>query len=201
MKKAKFALKITALISVVFFFFSCNPLENTSQSNTLLVVLQILGTDIEDNAVEFLQSDVVKVDADTGLVYVVADSATVSLKAQIVDPSSEAQASFYNDIMVTRYVVSYSRADGNNQPGVDIPYSFEGSLSTLIPIGSSTEISFIIIREVAKMEPPLYSLAIGRDEGVLQVTAKVEFYGHDMANNKVKGTGYLAIFFANYTDS
>jgi len=58
----------------------------------------------------------------------------------------------------------------------------------------------VIVREVAKMEPPLVNLQEGRDIGVLQVHAKVEFFGHDMANKNIKATGYLDIFFANYAN-
>ena len=32
------------------------------------------------------------------------------------------------------------------------------------------------------------------------MTATVDFYGHDLLNNKVTATGYLTIFFANYAD-
>jgi hypothetical protein len=53
---------------------------------------------------------------------------------------------------------------------------------------------------VAKLEPPLIALADGRAEGVLTCVAKIDFYGHDMINNKVKATGYLTIYFANYVD-
>jgi hypothetical protein len=35
---------------------------------------------------------------------------------------------------------------------------------------------------------------------VLNVTARVDFYGHDLANKNVKATGFLPIFFANYAD-
>ena len=66
---------------------------------------------------------------------------------------------------------------------------------------TATIIAFIIVREVAKLEPPLINLVEGTEEGVLQVTAKVDFYGQDMTNNVVKATGYLNIFFANYTDN
>jgi len=198
MKRTKIVLKILACIPIVFILFSCNPLENISKSNSILIVIQITGTDIEGNEANFLQSDVVKV--VEGQSSITADTASAALKAELLDPTCGVESSIYNDIMVTRYVVSYSRSDGKNTPGVDVPYSFEGALSTLIPIGSSSTISFIIVREVAKLEPPLINLVQGGGEVVLEVTAKIDFYGHDLANNKVKATGYLTIFFANYID-
>ncbi len=200
MKKTKNVLKITAILIVSFLVFSCNPIENESQSDSLLVVLSLTGTDIEGNEVDFLQSDVVVIDPDTGLPSVAADAAKATFTAKLIDPSPDLVASQYNSITVNRYTVTYIRSDGNNRQGVDVPYSFEGSLSALIDIDSTVQASFVIVREVAKLEPPLLNLREGRGEGVLQVTAKVDFYGQDMTKNKVKATGYLTVFFANYID-
>lgn len=188
------------ILSFGFLLFSCNPIEDEGQSDSLLVVLNLTGTDIEGNVVNFLQSDVVIIDPATGLPSVAADAAKVSLTAKLIDPSPPVTVSQYNSITVNRYAVTYIRSDGENRQGVDVPYSFEGSLSTLIDIDSIVEVSFVIVREVAKVEPPLLNLREGRGEGVLQVTAKVDFYGQDMVKNNVKATGYLTIFFANYVD-
>jgi hypothetical protein len=201
MEKAKSSLKIMAILSVVLLLFSCNPLENETESDSLLVVQSLTGTDIDGNTANYLQSDVQRIDEDTGQAYITADSAKATLKVSLLDPTSGLQSSQYNNVTINRYVVSYSRADGQNTPGVDLPYSFEGSLSVQLDVGSTATIAFIIVREVAKLEPPLINLIEGGEEGVLQVTAKVDFYGQDMVNNKVKATGYLSIFFANYTDN
>jgi hypothetical protein len=200
MKKVKNVLKIMAILGFGFLLFSCNPIEDEGQSDSLLVVLNLTGTDIEGNVVNFLQSDVVIIDPNTGLPSVAADAAKVRFTAKLIDPNPTVTASQYNSITVNRYTVTYIRSDGKSRQGVDVPYSFEGSLSTLIDIDSTVEVSFVIVREVAKVEPPLLNLREGRGEGVLQVTAKVDFYGQDMVKNNVKATGYLTIFFANYVD-
>lgn len=196
MKKTKFVLQITILSIVVFFLFSCNPIENTTRSNSLLIVVKITGYTFDGTAADYLQSDVLE--ESEGQAYVTADSATASLRAELLDPSAEAESSLYNAIYVTRYVVSYTRSDGRNTPGVDVPYSFEGALQAWIQIGQEEEIGFVIVREVAKAEPPLLDLHDAREEGVLQVTAQIDFYGQDTATRQVKATGYLTIFFANY---
>jgi len=200
MEKAKKPLKITAILTIILLLLSCNPIENETQSDSILVVLNLTGTDIEGNEVNFLQSDVVLVDSDTGFSSVAADAAKASFTAKLMDPTTTLTSSFYNNITITRYIVAYVRSDGKNTEGVDVPYSFEGSLSTLIEIDSTVDVSFVIVREVAKLEPPLINLREGRGEGTIEITAKVDFYGHDMANNEVKATGYLTIFFANYID-
>jgi hypothetical protein len=166
----------------------------------MLTVESIQGTDMEGNSVDYLQSDVLYVSPDTGAESITADSATATLRAKLLDPSSITGPSQYNDIQLTRYVVSYSRSDGKSREGIDVPYSFEGSLSKLIKIETSTVVSFIIVREVSKGEPPLVNLREGRGEGVLQVTAKIDFYGHDLAERNVKATGYITIYFANYVN-
>jgi hypothetical protein len=201
MKKTKFALQITVFLIIAFSYFSCNPIENTTQSNSLLIAVRILGHDIEDQPADYLQSDVVRVDPQTGQGFVMADTAVASLRAELLDPNPDAESSIYNGIYVTRYVVTYIRSDGKNTPGADVPHSFEGATQSWIQVGQEEEVGFIVVREVAKMEPPLLELHDKREEGVLQVTAQIDFYGHDTVNNQVKATGYLAIFFANYMDA
>ncbi len=201
MKKTKNSLKITAILCVFFFLLSCNPLEDDSTSSSMLLILDITGTSIDGDEVSFHQSDVVHVDPDTGALSIIADTGTVTLQAKLLNPEPLVpQTSQYTSIVVTRYVISYSRSDGQNTPGVDVPYSFEGSLSTLIEIDATVDISFVIVREVAKFEPPLLDLRDGGDELVLQTTATIDFYGHDLVNNAVKATGYLTIFFGDWID-
>ena len=199
MKKAKNTLKITVILLGLFFLFSCNPIEDESKSDTMLVVISVTGLDLEKNEVNYLQSDVISYSADSQQYYVTADAAKVTLTAKLVNPS-ETEVSHYNSIQVTRYTVQYIRSDGKTVEGVEVPYSFEGAISANIEIDASVEASFIVVREVAKQESPLVDLIEARDEGVLEVVAKIDFYGHDMTNNKVKATGYLTIFFANFID-
>jgi len=199
MKRIKNVLKIMTILPVFLFLLSCNPLEDDSNSNSILFVIKITGEDISGTEVDFLQSDVV--DTSTGTPIVIADIATATLEAKLLDPNPlDPGASQYNSINVSRYVVTFSRSDGLNTPGEDIPYSFEGSLSTLINIDSEVDISLIIVREVAKLESPLFDLRNGGDEVVLQVKATIDFYGTDMVNNAVKATGTLNIFFADYSN-
>jgi len=194
MKTLKKSLIWTCLLTTVLLLNSCNPIEDDSNSSSLLIIESILGQNAEGEEANFLQSDVLKADS------VFADTAMASVRAATLDPVPRLGSSQYNDIMVTRYTVSYSRTDGKNTPGIDVPYPFEGSLSVLAKVGSSTSFNFIVVREVAKLEPPLVHLATGRAEGVLTCTAKIDFYGHDLTNKKVKATGYLTIHFANYVD-
>lgn len=198
MKKTNVFIKIATLIPILLFVFACNPIENDSNSTMLLIVESLMGTDQEGNDSNFIQSDVLSEDSATGQATIFADIATAALKANFLDPEPLLGTSQYNSIIVTRYIVNYFRSDGKNREGIDIPYSFEGYLNEQIEANQTVNISFVIVREVAKAEPPLVDLSLGRSDGVLEVTAKVEFYGHDLTNREVKATAYISIFFANY---
>jgi len=200
MRRINLGWKAGATILALILLLSCNPIEDETKSDSLLIVEKITGTDLEGNEVNFLNSDVIKVNQDTGETYVTADAAKATLRATLLDPAPLMGASTYNDILVTRYVVTYTRSDGKNTPGVDVPYPIEGSLSALVRIDQTTDVSIIVVRETAKLEPPLRNLAIGRGDGVITATAKIDFYGEDMTKHKVKATGYLTIEFANYID-
>ena len=195
MNKEKTIFKTTILLAFFAVLISCNPIENDTLSNSMLVIMSLTGQDINGNISNFLQSDVL-----TSTNTVTADTAKVTFKAHLLTPDPINGASQYNNIMVTHYVVTYFRSDGKNIEGVDIPYSFEGHMSSLVEIDSIEELSFVLVREVAKLELPLINLHEGRGDGVLQLRAKVDFYGHDLANKAVKSTGYLSIYFANYAD-
>jgi hypothetical protein len=200
MKKIKTLLKILAVLPIILLYISCNPLSDDTESASMLIVENILGTDMEGNEGNFLQSDVFFQEPDTeGTIN--ADIASVTFRGRLLDPASLTGPSHYNDITVTRYVVSYIRADGRNTEGVDVPYSFEGNMSVVVAIDSRQDATFVIVREVAKLEPPLIGLREWRDAGVIEATAKVDFYGQDQVGNTIKATGYLTVFFANYANA
>jgi len=184
-----------ALLAASIFLPACNPLEDESRSNSILVVENMSAKDMSGADAGFLQSDVVKTDYT-----ITADIAKATLSARLMDPAPLLGTSQYNDIIVTRYVVSFSRTDGRNRPGADVPFSFEGSLSTLIRVDSTESVSFVIVREAAKLEAPLLNLRDSAYGDILNMTAKIEFYGHDLTNRAVKATGYLTCYFANYAD-
>jgi hypothetical protein len=194
MRNLKKLFSISLLLTAAFLLNSCNPIEDDTKSSSMLVIESILGQDAEGTDANYLQSDVLKEDT------VFADVAVANLRAATIDPAPLLGSSQYNDILLTRYTVSYSRTDGKNVAGVDVPYPFEGSLSALVKVGSTTSLNFVVVREAAKLELPLINLQDGGAEGVLTCVAKIDFYGHDLTNNNVKASGYLTIHFANYVD-
>lgn len=196
MKRTKNALKIIALLPCIFFLLSCNNrLGDDDTSSSILILTRITGEDIEGNEVDFLESDVVIGGA------VISNSASATLEAKLKNPELLVPGiSYQNSIMVNRYEVTYMRTfEGGGTEGVGVPYSFEGTLSAVIEIDATVDISFIIVRAAAKLDRPLVDLLGSLN--VLQIVAKVDFFGRDLAGNKVQATGYLTIYFADYIDS
>jgi len=191
---------LAALAAGFLLLPACNPVENSTQSATLFRIVSVTGKDLANQDQNFALSDVLYQDPQTGAQSWIADVGKATFSAELLDPKSITGSSAYNDITVTRYVVTYQRADGKNTQGVDVPYSFEGSMSVIIPVGQATAVTFILVREIAKQEPPLLNLKDALPGDGLYVTAKIDFYGHDGANKAVMATGYLPITFANYAN-
>ena len=198
MNNTRKTLSLLLVLPLLLMLSACNKVEDDSQSASLLVLESLLGTTADGTEANFLQSDVLKT-SDTGAT-VIADIAAATFRVESLDPAPVMGASIYHDVMLDRYTVSYTRTDGKNNPGTDVPYPFEGSLSAVVPLGQATTVSIVVVREAAKLEPPLIKLVDLGAEMVLTATAKIDFYGHDLANNKVKATGYLTIYFANYAE-
>ncbi|MHB8056065.1 MAG: hypothetical protein ACYDH3_12545 [Candidatus Aminicenantales bacterium] len=202
MRHKSLTTRMTAILAVsvlVLILPACNPLENETTAMSLLQIVSLMGLDSTGAAADYIQSDILFEDPDTGETAIFADIATATLTAQMLDPDPINGISPYADIQLTGYTVTYSRSDGKNTPGVDVPYPFDGSLTSLIAVGSQSSVSFVIVRETAKQESPLLDILqdSSRPEG-LTVTARVDFYGHDLTNENVTATGYISITFANY---
>ena len=127
--------------------------------------------------------------------------ATLRLILRDPGPSGSPTApSNLNDVTITRYTVTYTRAggrDGQNTPGVDVPRPIDGAMTLTLPVdGSVAEGAFELVRHVAKLEAPL--AALGSGSRILTMIAEVTFYGHDQAGNELSATGNVQITFANF---
>ncbi len=196
------AKKIVIFVLIAFSFLlfnSCNVLENKTRSASVLVIQSIVGIPMpkgqEDSTA--LDSDIVINPPSGKCYYFIGDIAKVTFTAKLLSPSRS--ATFYNDIRVYRYRVRYIRTDGRNVEGVDVPYSYEGAMDVYVPIDGTVSWSFDIVRTTAKQEPPLINLI--ETNNVIEAIAIVDFYGEDMAGNKVTATGRLSIYFRDWLNS
>ena len=145
-------------------------------------------------------SDVVTVvDDQTGESTIFADLGRVTFSLGLKDPGpsgSPVTPSPNNSITVDRYRVRYLRSDGRNNPGVDVPYGFDGAFT--VTVSDTASAGFTLVRSQAKLEPPLAGLATNLL--VLSVIAEVTFYGHDQTGREVIATGRIGVHFGNWGD-
>lgn len=103
-----------------------------------------------------------------------------------------------NQVTITRYHVSYRRADGRNTPGVDVPYGFDGAVTGTVPSSGPLTLAFEIVRHVSKEESPLVQLA--SSPTIISTIADVTLYGTDQVGNAISATGSISVNFGNFGD-
>jgi hypothetical protein len=126
------------------------------------------------------------------------DPGRVTMRVQYKDPTA-GTIDAVNFVTLTRYRVEFRRSDGRNVPGVDVPYGFDGGATTTI-VGNSTQMTFVMVRAQAKLEPPLRNLRAGGGAGLISTIADVTFYGKDQTGTDVSVTGSISVNFADWAD-
>lgn len=117
-----------------------------------------------------------------------------------VDPLlSSNSISQYFDVLIDQIDVEFKRTDGRNVEGVDVPYRFTQPMSMQVLINGSASIPFILIRHVAKLEPPLLALYETQNQAkILQIIAIVTIHGKDTGGHRVAPvTGPVSIWCGN----
>jgi hypothetical protein len=115
-------------------------------------------------------------------------------------PGSAARStSPINDVTLTRYRVSFRRSDGHNTPGVDVPFGFDGALTTTISPGGGAVI-FDLVRHQAKLDPPLRNLIGFKGLVFISTVAEITLWGRDQNGNEVTATGSIDVQFADFGD-
>jgi len=198
--KIKSLLVFTVLAIIMFQLSSCNSLENLTNSSAKLILWNIQGEDASGESTSIVLSDVVI----GGSVF--NDNATAQLTSVLLDPLNTATdgATYYQDVIIDQVDIEYSRADGFNVQGKDVPYTFSQKVSQLVETNSTTptELPFILVSHNAKSESPLVELTNLGQEHILKLEAKITFYAKDLAGNRLAPvSGTLSIWCANFGDS
>ncbi len=196
-------IAIVLVLSGLLVLTSCNRVaKDASKSATMLIIQSVLGYTDAGVSAAFLQSDVQDMNFTVvpPVPVVLADTATVNLTAQLIDPNSPLGPTQYNNITLTGYSVTYTLPDGTGAPGVTVPNPIQNSLSTiLITVGQTTAVPIIVVTEAAKQTAPL--LALVGTTNTLQVNALIELTGQEPSGKQVKVSGNLSITFADYIDT
>jgi hypothetical protein len=193
-------IRLSVLTLTAFAAASCGDVVRTGRSPVMLNVNTLEAS--AGNSSELsgtLQSDVVVTSpspcaaaspclfADNGSVVL-----AVNMKDVTVTPTTN------NIVTVTRYHVQYRRADGRNVQGIDVPFGFDGAITTTIEPGNTTTATFEIVRHAAKQEAPLAALA--HNPAIISTIADVTFFGRDTVGNELSATGSILINFGNFGD-
>jgi len=178
-------LHLAASVAAIGLSASCSSVLRDSRSPALLTVTSLATTNGTGNV---LQSDV-----STGGV-VTADAADAKLTSSMKDVAVAPTPN--NQITITRYHVDFVRADGRKIEGVDVPYSFDGAVTTAIPGNGTSQVRIEIVRVSAKQESPLVQLV--NNPVSLSTIAVVTFYGTDAVGNEVSAAGQMTVNFANF---
>lgn len=188
------------LLIALFQMAACNgtATEDNDTTNTFVKINEMRSADTTEG--EDIFSDVCILDMSTPPNCTVTnDNAAVNMQAQPKDFSQPAGQ--VNDIVFTRYRVTYIRADGRNVPGVDVPYPFDGAANFRVDFdGSEVVRVFMIVRPQAKLESPLLEMQFGGGSQVISVLARVDFFGTDIAGRQIQVTGTINITFADFAD-
>jgi hypothetical protein len=104
-----------------------------------------------------------------------------------------------NFITINRYRVTFTRADGRNTPGVDVPYPWDGTITFTVNNTIAT-FPFLLVRHQAKEEAPLQALAFNGGAGLITTLADVTFYGQDQAGREVSVSTTMTVIFGDFGD-
>ena len=188
---------------------SCGDVVRNSRAPVLIVIDTLLGAQGSTPATfsGTLSSNVQNVvttspPCPTGITScatIFNDLGQASMHLALKDIGTTATAatpSSNNQVTITNYHVAYTRADGRNQPGVDVPYAFDGAVTATIPAASAATFSFELVRVLAKEESPLIQLVTSPT--VITTIATVTFYGTDLVGNAISATGSITIEFGKF---
>jgi hypothetical protein len=202
--------RLLGLAALVAASVSCGDVVRQGSSPVFLVIdlLQgIRGGPTAGTPSSTLISDVITniispapCDATNPCPTIFGDSGTVTLRAPLKDTGATATLAptTNNEVTINRVRIEYTRADGRNTQGVDVPYAFDAAVTGTITAGGTLTLGFELVRNVAKQEAPLAQLR--SSSNFISSIATVTFYGVDRVGNAVTVTGQLQIEFGNFGD-
>ena len=192
---------LSLVLIVQFSGCTTTSTEDDNTTNTFITVVSVnavAGDFTEGQESDFLNSDVCASDEDNPPCTVFNDNAIVTFEGRPKDLTSLSSPT--NDVVFERYRVTYIRSDGQNVPGVDVPFPFDG-VSSFRVTSDATEVerAFVVVRHQAKRETPLREIS-ENSAGILSVLAQMDFFGRDGAGRNIQVTAFLNITFADFAN-
>ena len=186
-------IKFLLILCMMGFLVYCNNNEDMNSAGLMIRVSSINAKSTNGDTGPIMYSDVL-----FGSSYI-NDVATVEIASDLLNQTIT--PSFFNNVLLTRYRVTYKRPDNRNVPGVDVPYPFDEVMNLEISANGRGSTTITVVRAIAKDEAPLVWLAEpGMSEKIISGQAHIEIWGHDLAGRTVYCKGYLEVLFANWAD-
>lgn len=121
----------------------------------------------------------------------------VVVEAEVVPKNPNLEPTRRDTVTVSSYHVKYTRSDGRDVQGLDVPYEISGPLTQTIDGNTSVEVPITMVRHQAKLEAPLKNIT-GTD--VVTMAAEVTLYGETLNGDGVSASGSVQITFADFGD-
>ena len=192
-------LTVASIVSLAAMTAGCGSMAGNDRSSVTLIIDALqAGSGASANPAfsGTLQSDVLT----RGGIF--SDPGRVTMR--VIGKDATDLLTLANAVTITRYLVTFSRTDGRNTPGVDVPFPFDSAVTfTVTPGSTSTTAGFELIRHTAKLESPLLGL---RDQNnninwtIISTLADVTFFGHDQSGRNVSASGRIGVQFGDFAD-
>ncbi len=145
-----------------------------------------------------LQSDVA---SDTGTAF--NDDVAVTVTIYRKNPGVTSTSPLEH-VFLDRYEVRFFRSDGHNAVGIDVPHSISGPLGNArlhTPTGTGEidlTVPLTLVRQAAKLEPPLRNLRGGGGLTILTCFAEITVYARQLDGGTLRAQGTIQVTFADF---
>jgi len=165
MRRLRFVLPT---LTAALLLGGCNP--RTNDDSSAVSINGAFGTS-DTQGISGIFVDVVNDDATT------SDTiTTVHIQSDVKNTSSEPGV-FYR-VNIQGITIRFSRLDGHNVPGVDVPFPISYALSGTIEPGGNADLEIILATQEMKVQAPLRNLWFGEGQRIF-ATATATVFGVD----------------------
>ena len=198
------------LVGILVGSVSCGDVARTGRSPSLMIIQSLQGASgaQPQSFSTFLLSDVQTLvpatvnGQEVRVPTIFDDLGQVTLRLEPKDrglSGTGGSITPLNQVVLNRYRIEFSRADGRSTQGVDVPHTIDGALTATIG-ESPVNVPFEMVRHQAKLEAPLRALANFGGRLFISTMATITFYGADLAGNEIQVSGTMSVSFSDYAD-
>lgn len=167
---------------------SCNPVVDDNQSAvTLAAAFQGQGGAVGPIGIfaDVVQADGVPAD----------DFFELNVRALAKNVNSD-PSEFYT-VNFQAVTLRYTRPDGRNEPGVDVPFPLTYAIGGSVTPGDEAQLNLLVVSEEMKLEPPLRDLWFGEGQRIF-ATLHLTVFGRDLVENELTADASAVVVFGDF---